>query len=755
MGKITVEREIGGKTLTLETGHLAKQANGAVLVRYGETVVLATVLCAPSTRDIDFFPLYVDYRENQYAAGKVPGGFFKREGRPSTKEILTMRMIDRPIRPLFPYDYMDEVQIQCMVLSTDNENDPDLLALIGSSGALALSPAPFEGPIGATRVGYVDGQYVVNPTHTELEGSDLDLLCCGPRDGINMIELQAGQVSEEIVAGGTEAALTPMREIIDMIEELAGKRDVKKTYEPNPVPPELIQRVIDSRGDDMRQAKQIHGKVERNEAVKEIRAELIAQIAPEDVEEPEYTVDQVKTAFYKAEGKIQRELILAGKRPDGRAMDEVRPLEIEVGVLPRTHGSAIFARGETQSLATVTLGTRRDQPIIDGLLDEYKKCFFLHYNFPPFSVGEIRPIRGPGRREIGHGALAEKSIEPVLPPEMEFPYTVRVVADIMESNGSTSQAAVCSATLALMDAGVPIQAPVAGISVGMVSTEDTHVLLTDIIGEEDFHGDMDFKVAGTTGGITGIQLDMKKHYINQQQIVESLEQARRARLSILEQMAAVIAAPRDELKPYAPRMLTIQIDPEKIGKLIGPGGKTIKKIQEDTQTVIDIEDDGSVFICSTGTGAEQARDLVAAMTAEVEVGKTYTGKVVSIREFGAFIEILPGTDGLCHVSELDTGFVKNVEDVCHIGDELEVKVINIDDQGRVKLSRKALMPGGDTDEGGESGGDRGGDRERGGRDRGGSRGGGGRGGSRGGGGGRGGSRGGGSRGGSRGGGDRG
>ena len=691
MSVVRVEREIAGRTLVLETGKVARQAHGAVWVQYGDTVVLATVLSEPPSRELDFFPLFVDYREYQYAAGKVPGGFFKREGRPSTKEILTMRMIDRPIRPLFPEDYLNEVQIQCLVLSTDNENDPDVLGIIGASAALTISHAPFQGPIGAARIGYADGKLIVNPTHTDLETSHMDLLCCGPAEGHNMIELQGQQVPEDVVTEGTAKALDVCREVISMIEELAAQCPTDKVYEPAPLPEALMERIGGTCGERLRQAKQIKAKVERNETVSAIRKELLAEICPEGAAEPEFTPAQVKAAYYKLEGKIQRELILQSVRPDGRAVDEVRPLDVAVAVLPRTHGSATFARGETQALSTVTLGTRRDQPIIDGLLEEYKKSFFLHYNFPPFSVGEIRPIRGPGRREIGHGALAEKSVEPVLPDPEQFPYTVRVVTDILESNGSTSQAAVCGATLALMDAGVPIQAPVAGISIGMVSDGDRYVLLTDILGEEDFHGDMDFKVAGTTEGITGIQLDMKARFLPQERVAETLQQARQARLLILDEMVKVIAAPRDELNVYAPRMITIRINPEKIGKLIGPGGKMIKKIQEETETVIDIEDDGMVFIASRGIGAEKARDIVEAMTADVELGNVYEGKVVSIRDFGAFIEILPGTDGLCHVSELDTGYVKQVDDVCAVGDTLRVKVINIDDQGRVKLSRKAVM----------------------------------------------------------------
>jgi polyribonucleotide nucleotidyltransferase len=691
MSVVRVEKEIGGKKLILETGKVAKQAHGAVWVQYGETVVLTTVLSAPSEREVDFFPLFVDYRENQYAAGKFPGGFFKREGRPTTKEILTMRLIDRPIRPLFPYDFRNEVQIQCMVLSFDGQNDPDLLALIGASAALELSPAPFEGPVGAARISQIDGNLVVNPTIEQMADATMNLMVAGP-DDINMIECDGLEVSEAVVAEGTDLGRKVMGDVIDLIKELASAAPVEKTFESQGIPEALKSLIMDRCGDRIREAKQIPGKADRGDALKAIRQELLDELCPENVEEPEYSVGQVKEAFYKTEGRIQRQLILSGTRPDGRGRDEVRPLGVEVDVLPRTHGSAIFSRGETQALVTATLGTPRDEQIIDGLRDEYKKRFLLHYNFPPFSVGEIRPIRGPGRREIGHGALAEKSVEAVMPPVEEFPYTVRLVADIMESNGSTSQAAVCGATLALMDAGVPIKAPVAGISVGMVEEDGQYLLLTDIVGEEDFHGDMDFKVAGTRDGITGIQLDMKARGICQERIIETLTQAQTARMKILDAMTAVIAEPKSELSPHAPRMLTIKINPEKIGKVIGPGGKTINKIQDDTGAKIDIEEDGTIFISSIGgDGAERARAEVEGLTAEVEVGKVYKGKVVSIRDFGAFIEILPGQDGLCHVSELDTAYVKDVNDVCSVGDELEVKVIAIDNQGRVKLSRKVLM----------------------------------------------------------------
>jgi len=699
MAVIRVQKEIAGRMLSLETGKVAKQAHGAVTVQYGDTVVLATVLAAPSTREIDFFPLYVDYREATYSAGKIPGGFFKREGRPTTQEVLTMRMIDRPIRPCFPDDYMDEVQIQCLTLSFDNENEPDILALIGASAALTISPAPFQGPIGAVRIGYVDGQIVVMPTLEQIETGEMELVAAGPKEAINMIELGGREVSEDVVAQGTAKAFEVYKQIIELIEELAAKcGNPEKAYEPAPVPQDLKDAIFAKYGDRIRQAKQIADKTERKDALAEIKDDVMAEYFPEDAPEdfvPAYSKAHVAEAIYKTEGKVQRELILGGTRPDGRAKDEVRPLGIEVGVLPRTHGSALFNRGETQALVMTTLGTPRDQVIIDGIREEFKKPFYLHYNFPPFSTGEIKPIRGPSRRDYGHGALAEKAVQAVMPSPEEFPYTVRVVAELLGSNGSTSQATICGASLALMDAGVPIKAPVAGISIGMVHDEDKperYTLLTDIIGEEDFHGDMDFKVAGTGRGITAIQLDMKASGIPQDRIVQTLDQAKKARLHILEAMNRVLDKPRADISKLAPRMFTLKVPTSKIGKIIGPGGSTINRIQEQTGASIDIEDDGTVYIASTdAAGAEAARREIEGLTAEVELGRIYKGKVVSIRDFGAFIEVLPGVDGLCHVSELSDKYVKKVTDVCQIGDELEVKVINIDDQGRVKLSRKALL----------------------------------------------------------------
>ncbi|MFP4104618.1 MAG: polyribonucleotide nucleotidyltransferase [Phycisphaerae bacterium] len=695
MPVVRVEREIAGRTLSIETGKIAKQAHGSAVVQYGDTVVLVTVLSAAPQRDLDFFPLFVDYRENRYAAGKIPGGFFKREGRPSTKEILTMRMIDRPIRPLFPKDFRNEVQIQCMVLSADNENDPDLFAMIGASAALSISPAPFAGPIGAAKMGYVDGEFVLNPTQSQLDQSGFEMLACGPREAINMIEFDGEEVPEDIVAEGLDRCYKASLEVIEMIDEFVEKVGPEKMeYEEKQVPADLMDHVSSTYGDRIKEAKQIAGKTERGEKMGEIRQELLAEFAVDEDsdEEPKYEPWALKEAFYLTEGKIQRQLILGGTRPDGRKADEVRDLGVEVGVLPRTHGSALFNRGETMAMVTATLGTPRDEQIIDGLQEEYKKKFMLHYNFPPFSVGEIRPIRGPGRREIGHGALAEKSLQPVMPSPQDFPYTVRLVADIMESNGSTSQAAVTGGTLALMDAGVPIAAPVAGISIGMVSDGDDYVLLTDILGEEDFHGDMDFKVAGTRNGITGIQLDMKARGIPQDRIVETLQQAKQARFVMLDKIEEAIPAPREVLSDFAPRMLTITIDTDKIGKIIGPGGKMINKIQEETGASIDIEDDGTIFIASVdGGGAEAAKAMIQALTQEPEVGTVYQGKVVSIMDFGAFVEILPGQDGLVHVSELSDEYVKNVADVVNVGDEMKVKCISIDQQGRVKLSRKAII----------------------------------------------------------------
>ncbi len=691
MMTFTVEKEIAGRLLSIEAGKVARQAAGAVTVRYGDTVVLATVVTAEPREGLDFFPLYVDYREKTSAAGKFPGGFFKREGRPTTKETLTMRMIDRPVRPLFPDGYREEVQVQILVLSADQENDPDLLGMIGASACLSISDIPFDGPIGAVRLGFVDNEMVSNPTHSQLESSELDMVISGGIDSVNMIELESQEVSEEKVAQAVLQGHEVIKQIVEMQAELVGQCG-KSKKEVTPVFSEdLLVMVRDKVADRLREAKTIAEKAKRNEGVEALRAELVKELAPEDVVGP-YQASQVSAAFSKVEEEVVRRLILAGVRLDGRGPEDIREITCEVSVLPRTHGSALFSRGQTQALTSVTLGTPSDEQKVDGLVEEYTKKFMLHYMMPPFAVGEVRPIRGPSRRDIGHGVLAEKSLSPVLPAVEQFPYTIRVTSDILESNGSSSMATVCGATLALMDAGVPVKDPVAGISIGLVRGEGRDVLLTDILGEEDHFGDMDFKVAGTQNGITGIQLDLKIGGLSHDLIVAALGCAKTARLAILREMLATIGAPRPVISQHAPRILMVKIDPEKIGKVIGPAGKTIKKIQADYGVGIDIEDDGTVTISGMDSvAAEKAKETIQAMTAEAQVGRIYDGRVMSVKDFGAFVEILPGQDGLCHISELDDSYVAQVSDVCKMGDSMRVKVIAVDDQGRIKLSRKAAM----------------------------------------------------------------
>jgi len=691
-----VEREIGGRLLSIETGKIAKQADGAVVVQYGDTIVLVAVVAAPPrSEEIDFFPLSVDYRERHCAAGKFPGGFIKREGRPSTKEILTARMIDRPIRPLFPEGYIQEVQIIASVLSADNVNDPDILAMIGASAALTISKIPFKGPTGACRLGRVDGEFVVNPTHEQLYVSDMNLLLGGHKEALNMIEVDAKQLSEDIIAEAIATAQKTIVQVCEMIEELRKKAGVEKETPLVEMDKELYSQINSRIADKLYELKQISVKQERKTAVKELFEQLGAEYceAVGDAE-PKCTKAALKRIFDKIEGQAVRKLALDGKRLDGRGYNDVRQIACEVGVLPRTHGSALFNRGETQAIVSVTLGTIRDAQIIDGLMEEYSQSFTLHYNFPPFSVGEVRPVRGPGRREIGHGALAERALEQVRPPEDQFAYTVRIVSDITESNGSSSMASVCGGTLALMDAGVPILEPVAGISIGMVTDSNgQYKLLTDIIGEEDHFGDMDFKVAGTVNGITAIQLDIKAEGLAQNIMVEAMQRAKTARLEILKTMTKVISSPRPELSKYAPKLVSIEIDPEFIGKIIGPGGKMIKSIQEQTGTKIEIEEDGTIFIsCVDGDGHLKAKDIIESMTQPPQVGRIYKdAKVVSVKDFGAFIEITPGVEGLCHISELSSGYVKNVDEVCKVGDLIDVKLLFIDDQGRFKLSRKAAQ----------------------------------------------------------------
>jgi polyribonucleotide nucleotidyltransferase len=685
-----VECALGASTLSLETGKLAKQADGAVVVRLGDTMVLTAAVAGGVREGIDFFPLQVEYRERTSAAGKFPGGYIKRETRPSTKETLTSRLIDRPIRPLFPADYVNEVQIMATVYSADKENDPDVLGMIGASAALHVSSIPFLKPTGAVRVGRVNGEFVVMPTHADMENSDLDLVVSGTRDAVAMIEGFARELPEDVV---TEAVMFGHRHIvriIDAIEELREKAGLGIKEAPPPAAPNPLTAEFEKYLEDLKARKLTKVKLERYAKVDELKAQLKEKYLAEG---SEYTGRQFNQAWTAVEERAFRELALAGTRLDGREFKQVRPLYCEVGVLPATHGSAIFQRGETQALVITTLGTVADEQKVEVLEGEYSKKFMLDYNFPPFSVGEVKPIRGPGRREIGHGMLAERSLKAVLPPTTKFPYTIRLNSEILESNGSSSMASVCGGTLALMDAGVPIRQPVAGVSVGLVKEADRFTLFTDIQGDEDHFGDMDFKVAGTPNGVTGIQLDLKIEGIGEEIIRGALEQAKEARKEILKAMLLTLRKPRAELSDRAPRLLTTKISPDKIGLLIGPGGKTIKGIQEATGAKIDVDDDGTVYVAhSDAAGAEAALAKVEALCEEVVVGKVYTGKVASIKDFGAFIEIVPGKDGLLHISEIDHYRVGRVDDVLQMGDVLEVKVIAIDDQNRVKLSRKALIP---------------------------------------------------------------
>jgi polyribonucleotide nucleotidyltransferase len=697
-----VQREIGGRTLTIGTGTFAKLADGSVTVQYGDSVVFGAVVRANPREGIDFFPLQVDYRERRAAAGKFPGGFMKREGRPTTKEILTARLIDRPLRPLFPKGFMDEVQIHLNVLAFDGKNDPDIFAGIAASSAIAISDIPFITPIAHVRVGRIEGAFVLNPTVEQLEYSDMDVVVAGTKHFVNMIEVGSREVAEDIVANAIEFGHKAIVEIVGMIEELQGKAGRTKVGDVKKPDAGLVDAVRARVEDKIRAIKGQAGKADRADAIKKTLDDLLLEMAPPvtDLMNASYGTilaikdkqKQIRNVFVEVEEAVTREAILKGTRPDGRGYHDIRPLSCEVGVLPRVHGSAVFTRGETQAMCSVTLGTSSDEQLVDGLTEEYNQKFMLHYYFPSYSVGEVRPIRGPGRREIGHGALAERSLIPVLPGVEQFPYTVRIISDILESNGSSSMASCCGGCLALMDAGVPITKPVAGISVGLVQEGDKYELLTDIMGEEDHFGDMDFKVCGTRDGITAIQLDIKTEGITHKIIRDTLHRAKEARMKILEAMAEALPGPRKEISEFAPRLLTIKIDPEKIGKIIGPGGKNIKALQADTGAQIDIEDDGTVYISAVdGKAAERCRDIIEAMTAEVKVGKIYNGRVVSIKEFGAFVEIAPETDGLCHVSELSDRYVDRVTDFVNVGDEVKVKVILIDDTGRIKLSRKEAM----------------------------------------------------------------
>jgi polyribonucleotide nucleotidyltransferase len=694
-----VTTQIGSTQISIETGKIAKLADGSVIVSSGETIVLTSAVSATSVKEgQDFFPLTVDYREKAAAVGKFPGGYFKREGRPSEKETLTSRMTDRPLRPLFPSGYFYDTQIISILLSADGENDPDILAINGASAALCVSDIPFNGPIGAVRVGRVNGEFIANPTHAQRDESDLDLVYVGTENDIIMIEGAAKELPEDDFMRSLEFAHGHAREMIRIQKELAAQIGKPKREMPlMEVDPEMLQIADGVAGDRIEAALYTEGKVARSKAVNELREEVKTAVLEKFPEADKFAINQ---AFDYIQKKSFRSNILdKQKRVDGRGYDDLRPISCEVGVLPRAHGSAIFQRGETQAMALATLAPIEEAQMIDAYGGgEQSKRFILHYNFPPFSVGETGRFGGASRREIGHGALAERSVEPVVPKEEDFRYAIRITSEVMESNGSTSMASVCSGMLALMDAGVPVKTPVAGISVGLVTENDEtgnlkrYNLLTDIIGAEDHFGDMDFKLCGTREGVTGFQLDLKLPGISHKILAEAIDRARDARVKILEIMAGALDKPRAELSKYAPRIETIKINPEKIGALIGPGGKTIKGIVAETGAEINIEDDGSVHIYATsGESMARAKEIIGGMTREIEIGQTYHGRVVSIKEFGAFVEVFPGKDGLVHISELADFRVRRVEDVAKVGEMIWVKCIGIDDKGRVKLSRKAAL----------------------------------------------------------------
>lgn len=685
---------INGRTLTIETGEIAKQANGSALARYGDTVVLAAVTAAAEDRgDLDFFPLTVDYRERTYAAGKIPGGFFKREGRPGEKETLTSRIIDRPLRPLFPSGYNKETQVLCTVLSVDNENDPDVVALIAASAALAVSDVPFLGPVGAVRMGYADHQIVINPTSEELDRGQLNMVVAGSREAIVMVEGGALELAEDIVLSALEMAHDALQACIDIqlqLQQRAGK--AKLPVAPPVVDETLQQHVHAMAGERLRAALAVPGKLERQEAMAALEQDVVQ--AFEAAESDSGPVAKTIKAFLHdmESAEMRRQILEENRRADGRGLADIRPISGRVSMLPRTHGSALFTRGETQALVVATLGTQSDEQTIDDLGGRTSKRFMLHYNFPSYSVGEVRPLRGPGRREIGHGALAERAVRPVIPPHETFPYTLRVVSDIMESNGSSSMATVCGSALALMDAGVPIKAPVAGIAMGLIAEGEAVAVLSDILGVEDHLGDMDFKVAGTAQGITAIQMDIKIAGVSREIMAQALEQARQGRLHILQEMQGILSGPRVKTSVYAPRIVTLKINKDKVREVIGPGGKTIRGIIEATGVTIDIEDDGTVLIASVNEMASQeAVQMVRELTKEAEIGQIYTGTVRKIMDFGAFVEIFPGADGLLHISQISEKRVNKVSDEVQEGDRIIVKVLEVDRNGRIKLSHKEAI----------------------------------------------------------------
>nr|PZN05279.1 MAG: polyribonucleotide nucleotidyltransferase [Bacillota bacterium] len=684
--------EIAGRPFIIETGKMAQQANGAVLARYGDTVVLVTATASKEPREgVDFLPLTVDYEERLYAVGKIPGGFIKREGKPSEKAILSARVIDRPLRPLFPKGFRNDIQIIATVLSVDQDNSPDVVAINGASIALCISDIPFEGPIGAVSVGLVDGNLVINPTVEQYEKSKLRLTVAGTKDAILMVEAGADEVTEEEMINAINFGHEEIKKIVQFQEEIIAKvGKPKMEFTPLEIDPELEKAVTEYAREEILKAIRIYDKQEREAYLEKINEDTIAHFQ-EIFPEKEKEIADVLYNILKEE--VRKMITYEGIRPDGRKSTEIRPISCEVGILPRTHGSGLFTRGQTQVLTVATLGALGDVQILDGLELEESKRYMHHYNFPPYSTGETRVLRGPGRREIGHGALAERALEPMIPSEEEFPYTIRLVSEVLSSNGSTSMASVCGSTLALMDAGVPIKAPVAGIAMGLIKQDDKVTILSDIQGMEDFLGDMDFKVAGTSKGITAIQMDIKIKGIDTDILRRALEQARQGRLYILEKMLATISSPRKELSPYAPRIFTTVIDPEKIRDVIGPGGKMINKIIADTGVKIDIEDDGKIYVAAPNEAAgKKALEMIKNITQDVEVGKIYLGKVLRITNFGAFVEILPGKEGLVHISKLSKGRVKRVEDVVKIGDEILVKVTDIDKQGRINLSHKDALP---------------------------------------------------------------
>lgn len=686
-----VETNLGGRTLAVEVGKVAKQANGSALVKYGETVVLVAAVASREVRKEDFFPLTVDYQEMAYAVGKIPGGFFRREiGRPSEREILTSRLIDRALRPLFPSGYCNEVQIIATVSSADQENDPDTLAIIGASTALEISDIPFMGPVAGVRVGKIDGKLVVNPTSSQLKTSTLNLVVAGTKDAVVMVEGGALELSEDEILDAIlfgHESLRPLIEIQEALKETKGRAKIEvKAPERDEA---LYNRILALSTESLKDVLSIPGKIERENKLHEISLSIMEKLG-EEVQEQE---GEIESILYDIEKALVRDLALKqGRRIDGRSFNKIRPVTCEVGVLPRTHGSALFTRGETQALVATTLGSSADEQRIESLNGNLFKSFMLHYNFPPYCTGEVKRLRGPGRREIGHGVLAERAISSVLPSYEDFPYTIRVVSNILESNGSSSMATVCGASLSLMDAGVPIKTPVAGIAMGLMVEDGQVAILSDIIGDEDHFGDMDFKVSGTSHGITALQMDIKTKGITRDIMRRALHQAREGRLFILEEMKNVIDKPRPELSPFAPKITILEVSSEKVGDIIGPGGRIIKGIQAETGVKINIEDTGRVCIVSQDKKAnEKAAYMIKRMVQEVEIGSLYMGTVKKVTDFGAFVEILPGTDGLVHISQLDTRRVRKVTDIIREGDEVLVKVLGIDSHGKISLSRKAAL----------------------------------------------------------------